>query len=202
MKREYKMPDTKYMLIDVTSLETTKVVKVAHLREVELLGRLLQANGRKTIAPPLEGRGLSALDKMQLQYLYWNTCEETPPEDYAELLQKCLIKLETLPMDQTPLATLEKECERVCPRDAVVHQKKESAPKEPKDPLARPKATSTTGLVWEIADKLYAAAGNQIPNRKEMIAACVAEEINPATASTQFGKWKAAMTSKLPDIGS
>lgn len=55
----------------------------------------------------------------------------------------------------------------------------------------RPKAGSTTGRVWDIADtKKGSATGKDL--RKAVIAACEAEGINPSTASVQFGKWLAA----------
>ena len=76
----------KYMLIDVTTVEATRVLLVATLRQVQLHGRLAQAQGKKVIAPPLEGRGLAKLEKLPLQYLYWSVCQKTPPEEYSELV--------------------------------------------------------------------------------------------------------------------
>jgi hypothetical protein len=187
----------KYMLIDTTVLEETRVIAVALLRQVELMGRLQQAAGRKVIAPPLDGRGFSALDRLPLQYLYWNTTHLPPSEDYGELVKLCQEAVEKIPVDQTPLVDLEREVARVCPQEST-SATTTKAPKAPKDPSARPKGISTCGLVWEIADRLYELSG-KIPERKEVIEACVKEEINPATASTQFGKWKA---SKLSTTGS
>lgn len=188
----------KYMLIDVTAVETTAVLAIAPLRAVQLLGRIQIANGKKVISPPLEGRGFAKLEKLPLQYLYWNVCQETPPEDYGELVRRCVAKLESLPVDATPLEDLEREVARLCP-DEPTTQREPKTPKEPGAAPARPKAMTTTGLVWEIADKLFVEAGNKLPDRKVVIAACEAQEINPATASTQFGKWKA---SKLVAPGS
>lgn len=51
---------------------------------------------------------------------------------------------------------------------------------------SQPKAGATK-RVWEIADALII---NNKFNRADMIAACVAEGINPSTAATQLGKWK------------
>jgi len=194
----------KYMLIDVTTIEGTSILKVAPLRQIELLGRLAKAAGQKVIAPPLEGRGLSKLEKLPLQYLYWSVCQRTPPEDYADLVSILMAELSKIPMDQTPLEDLEKEVARICPDPVPAETDRlpsatnpKPAPKEKKphvatDPLARPKATTTTGWVWEIADKCFADNGNKMPDRKVIIDACVAEEINSATASTQFAKWKKA----------
>lgn len=44
-----------------------------------------------------------------------------------------------------------------------------------------------TRKVWEIADRIFADKGI---DRAAIIEACVAEGINPATAATQFSKWK------------
>lgn len=47
-----------------------------------------------------------------------------------------------------------------------------------------------TAKVWEIADSHYQAAGEA--RRKEIIGACEAAGIHPATAATQYSKWKKA----------
>lgn len=59
---------------------------------------------------------------------------------------------------------------------------------------SRPKEGSMTGRVWEVADWLY---GEQQPQnihckglRADIIRICVENDINQATASTQFAKWK------------
>lgn len=66
----------------------------------------------------------------------------------------------------------------------------------PSGPATRPKAGSSTGRVWDIADEesaKYGAAdrtGKEV--RRVVIARCEAEGINPSTASVQFGKWKSS----------
>jgi hypothetical protein len=74
-------------------------------------------------------------------------------------------------------------------------------PKPPKPPkpvkppvdsqngITRPVAGSKTGRVWEIADELSAAA-KAPASRKEVLAKAEAEGINPATATTQHGRWR------------
>lgn len=180
----------KYMLIDITTPETTKVLAVAELQPSQLLGKIYQAKGLQVIAPPVEGRGFSKLEKLSLQYLYWNVCQETPPDNYAELINRCLAVIEKMPMDETPIATLQKEVARLYPEGTQFAPAEPKAVREPGEPSARPKGTSTTGRVWEIADGLFTAAGNTLPDRKSIIDACVAEGINQATASTQYAKWK------------
>lgn len=178
----------KYMLIDVTNVESTAVIAIAALRPVVLLGKVHAAQGRKVIAPPFEGRSFAKLDKLVLQYLYWNVCKETPPDEYGELVRNCLAKLNALPEDATPIEDLEREVARLYP-ETPVSAPTEKAPREPGAPPPRPKATSTTGRVWEIADRMREAGST---DRKAVIAACEAEGINPSTASTQYGKWKAS----------
>ncbi len=183
--------EMKYMLINVTTPETTSILAVAELQAIQLLGKIHQANGLKVIAPPVEGRGFTKLEKLPLQYLYWNVCKEAPPEDYGELVGRCLQAIERLPMDETQIATLQREVARLYPEGVgVVASAEPKAPRAAGEPSVRPKGTSTTGRVWEIADSLFAAAGNQFPDRKAIIDACIAEGINQATASTQYAKWK------------
>lgn len=179
----------KYMLIDVTAAETTRILLVAGLTEVQLHGKLMQAKGTKVIAPPMEPRGFAKLEKLPLQYLYWNTCQETPPEDYSELIQRCLAKIETIPVDTRTIISLEAEVARVCPQE-LTPVEKEVKPKL--STPSRPSGMTTTGLVWVLADEEFAANGNQFPDRKKIIDRCIEEEINPNTAAVQYAKWKRA----------
>lgn len=185
------MARTKYMLIDVTKLEETKILLVAPLKEVQAHGRLAQATGREVIAPPVEGRGFSKLEKGPLQYLFWNTFGLTPPEEYTELVKAALTAAEAIPVDETPLRELEAKVEKLAPASSETRL----TPKEPKDPNApaqRPAANTTTGLVWILADEVYAANPN-LPIkelRTLIIAKCEEEGIKPATAQVQYAKWK------------
>ena len=183
-----KFEPTIYMLIDITILEETKVILVAPLKSVELLGKIQQAQGKIVIAPPLEGRGFSKLEKSQLQYLYWNTCNQTPPEDYGVLVAACLEVLLKLPLDNTSIANLEKEVARLYPDGPGTEAVQ---PKDPNAPPSRPRTAGATGKVWEIADRLFEENGG-LPERKTVLAACEADGVNAATASTQFSKWKAS----------
>lgn len=72
--------------------------------------------------------------------------------------------------------------------------KEPRAPRAPKGADGRPDASSKTGMVWVIADRVRAAhkkaTGKDL--RKLVVDACLAEGVNQGTASVQFGKWKAA----------
>ena len=69
-----------------------------------------------------------------------------------------------------------------------------AAPKLPSAPPTAPKAGSTTGKVWAIADQIMADIPQPVSDLKELrrvvIEACEEEGINPGTAATQFGAWK------------
>lgn len=76
--------------------------------------------------------------------------------------------------------------------------KKASKPKAPKAPakpkdqkngITRPAAGSTTGKIWDLADKA-AAKNKHNNNRGEVIEAAGKLGIVEATAATQFGKWR------------
>lgn len=57
-------------------------------------------------------------------------------------------------------------------------------------PSDRPKAGSTTGKVWDIADEISQTISDPKALRKAVIERCTQEGINSSTASVQFGKWK------------
>lgn len=68
--------------------------------------------------------------------------------------------------------------------------KQERTPREPSGPSTRPKAGSSTGKVWDIADDVSKTITDAKALRKAVIDRCVQEGINQSTASVQFGKWK------------
>ena len=202
---------TKYMIIDVTTPAAIKVLRVAEMTNCQLWGRLYQAEGKKVVAPPVEGRGFGKLDLLQLQYLYWSLHQTTPPEDYAALVRGCLDTVDAMPLDHTDTAWLQGEVDRLAPSttDATTAQdgakpapkapKAPKAPTAPADPGGRPKATSTTGLVWDLADMAYATVvtdGAAEPDwkavRAELARLCAHEGINAGTMGVQYGKWKAS----------
>lgn len=187
----------RYMLIDVTSPEECKLLKLSDRKRTILWGHIFKAQGRKVIAPPVEGKGFSKLDKLSLSYFYWNLLGAAPPDNYGEMVEKCLLKLALhVPLDDATEGFLMKEIHRLgidLENPSARTQKAEPKPKREDDGIpARPKATTATGLVWQIADELSAKVNGEIPDRKELIAACEAEGLNPATAQVQFGKWKKA----------
>ena len=207
MAKKSKGPDL-YMVIDVTDLPNTRILYVATLQAAAALGRIRKADNREVIAPPIEGRSFAKLSQEQLQYLFWNTTQTAPSDNYETLCRDMLAAAEALPVDTTPLEDLEREVQRLYPDDATTAslpkaEKKAREPRAPGEPHERPKATSTTGRVWEIADAQIAALcpGISPANvdwkalRTVIVAACEAEGINKATAATQYSKFKASKLS-------
>ncbi len=188
-----KLEPSLFMVIDITKVEETRIRFIATNERAVLLGKLYQAEhpGRKCIAPQLQGRGFSQLDKLALQYLFWNTFNKTPNENYEQLLADCLTESKNLQVNQTEIAGLQASLSlfsnTLSSNDKPSKDKPEKAPKSEN---SAPKATSTCGVVWDIAEKLFVKNNNVIPERKAVIDACVEEGLHPATASTQFAKWK------------
>ena len=181
----------KYMLIDVTTVEGTRFLAVATTHEAPVLAAQYQQQGIKVIAPPLEGRGFAKLESLQLQYLLWNSTQIAPPEDYAECIRALLDYAEKLPVTEAPRP---EGWQPPSVTSQLEGSTAPSAPRQPREPGERPKAGSTTGKVWDIADKVFPtiSSGDWKAIRTAIINACTAEGINEATAATQYSKWKAA----------
>lgn len=210
---------THYMLIDVTTMETAKLLLVGTLRQVQLHGQILKADGRKVIAPPLEGRGFGKLGMGDLQYLYWNTWGKAPSNEkgemlaYGDLLTTCLHAAQQVTPDGTSIELLEAEVAKLAPPpdgetdeiETGVESKpaKKATPRTPQKPGEAPAVTSTTGKVWVIADRVLAtkpavtSTTDWKPLRDAIIAACESEGINKATAATQYSKYKASKIASL-----
>lgn len=206
-----------YMLIDITTMETTKLLLTGTLRQVQLHGRLLKADGRKFVAPPLEGRGLSRFKMEELQYMLWNTWNASPvnakgePKPFGDLLAECLHAAQQVLPDGTTIELLEAEVAKLAPPgdgetdeiDTECKPAKKATPRTQQKPGEAPAATSTTGKVWIIADRVLAAhpavtaTTDWKPIRETIIAACESEGINKATAATQYSKYKASKIANL-----
>ena len=196
----------KYMLIDITTVEGTYLRLIGSGLQVELMGQLLKAQGVKVIAPPLEGRGFSKFDLLQLQYLYWNSCGKPPVSDYGNLVIACLTEFEVIPVSEVSVEALKAEVAKLTPPEDETNKTEAKPVKKattPRKPGEVPAATSTTGKVWVIADHVLAshpaitAATDWKPIRDSVIAACESEGINKATAATQYSKFKASKIAAL-----
>ena len=78
------------------------------------------------------------------------------------------------------------------PEAPAVNPAPTPAPEKVTQPTAngvtRPKAGTTCGRIWEMADKLSATI-NAPADRKSILTQAEVEGINAATAATQYGKW-------------
>lgn len=149
-------------------------------------------------------RDFSVYTLGELAKLHQNTIGPLPKQMSCSDLCKALgTHVRNMEVDETDLATWQAKLGRdLAKPSAKPDESRASAapraaspsgvPKPAKAPSAapaRPKAGSTTGKVWDIADRVYAEAGNVL-DRNAVIAACEAEGINASTAATQFAKWK------------
>lgn len=62
--------------------------------------------------------------------------------------------------------------------------------REVKNTVPRPGKDTVTGRVWAISDALTKKLKGKPAPRKDVLAACEDEKINPATAATQYGRWR------------
>lgn len=195
------MPAAKYMLLDVTG-GGCQLALVAASKEVQLHSRLLVADNpkRKLIAPPLEGRGFAKLTVLQVGQLI-QSLGGKPFGSFGELCQQALELVAKTPIDGRSVASLEREVEKrglpepvvgwaATPALAPAGKPKKERSTEFSEPV-KPKAGTTTGLVWELCDGLMAKL-KRTPTSKEAWAVCEPEGIKQGTFSVQFGKWKKA----------
>lgn len=79
------------------------------------------------------------------------------------------------------------------PKPKVVKEPKEAKPKqEQANGVTRPRPGNTVARVWEIADQLsnFKLKEPKIAPRADVLAAAENEQINAATAATQYGRWR------------
>ena len=155
----------------------------------------------------------------ELQYMLWNTWGLSPvnakgePKGFGDLLTDCLHAAQQVLPDGTSIELLEAEVAKIAPPsdgetnefNPEVNAKpvKKATPRTPQKPGEAPAATSTTGKVWIIADRVLAAypavtaTTDWKPIREAIIVACESEGINKATAATQYSKYKASKIASL-----
>lgn len=194
-----------YMVVEKSPPEKATVLLIATGNRAALLGRLLKAQGRDVVAPPLTTTGLESLPIPVLTNLYWNTCREEPPEELSLLLSNLLSSIKKMPEDFTNIQSLQKQVDKLTV-DANLRSIPSITQPLPIDLLSdapsseigktlthqHPKVSGACGAVWDIAEKLFKDNNNQIPDRKLVIEACEQANISSSTASTQFWKWKTA----------
>lgn len=164
------------------------------------------------IGPIEKATTYSVFDQKQLAHLYKGlTSQPIPPsDDYSEMLEMVQMVVAEVTPEPTPefllAPVLNRQAAQVDEEDptAVVVRNRTTAkptnkpaptPREkttgPATPAGRPKAGSTTGQVWDIADAIKAKNPDMDKKeiRNQVVAKCEAAGINKSTASVQFGKW-------------
>lgn len=165
---------------------------------------------------PLEAkRYFAQLSRMELMMLYKNeTGENGSLFEVPALIERLHQIADLLPVDKRSFTGLSKASEglpemiapptvwkpeghRADPTQQYASRPvapAEARPKAPRDPSAKPSPRGATGKVWDIADRVWQENGNGLITkelRTKIIVACEAEGIHPATAATQYSKWKA-----------
>ena len=138
--------------------------------------------------------------------MYWNSCNKPPVSDYGNLVIACLTAFEAIPVSEVSVETLKAEVAKLSPPEDETNKTEAKPVKKaavPRKPGETPAATSTTGKVWVIADRVLASHPSITedtdwkPIRNSVIAACESEGINKATAATQYSKFKASKIAAL-----
>lgn len=205
-----------YMIVEKSPPEKATVLLIATGNRAALLGRLLKAQGRDVVAPPLTTTGLESLPIPVLTHLYWNTCREEPPEELPLLLSNLLSSIKKMPEDFTNIQSLQKQVDKLTvdanlrsiPQSSLPIDLLSDPQSTPSSEIGKtltqpkpkhPKVSGACGAVWDIAEKLFKDNNNQIPDRKLVIEACEQASISSSTASTQFWKWKTAkLAAQIP----
>lgn len=87
------------------------------------------------------------------------------------------------------MARKPKETAAVAPAPVAAPAEKPPVVKQPEQHgVTRPKEGTQTGKVWTTIDAML--VDGVIPRRKDVIARLTAEGMNPATVSTQYGKYR------------
>lgn len=188
---------TTCILIDNEALRLLKAVPT--VRQAEYWAELLIPT-RDFLITGTEAKNYSCYTHYELRQIYYHQTGEAVPDTmpYSILIQGIISLVDRLELDETPEEDLKARLGYdLSPPSPLPDTRK--APVKPgimttetDKPAVRPKKSGATKMVWDIADRLKLSL-NRIPTRKEIIEACVAEEINAATASTQYGKWKQSL---------
>lgn len=184
--------------------DTLEVLGTGDYRALSVLS-VVKERPNVTIAYASEHKTYSAFTLAQLQQMYTMLCKEHFNGPYLELLQAIralVLRITPLPFTEEQLnAAAEKKFgpekfETPAPRKKVPRVTAERKPVDPSG-IARPKAGSTTGRIWDICDE----AARQTSDKKAIKAVVLEvgrkEGINDSTVSVQFGKWFAVVGSTL-----
>ena len=158
------------------------------------------------IAPIDSGRTYSVFSIDQLSQLYLNmTGKVLGPRGYSEAIQAVKEAASGLEENAPAWESLAarppkwdpskypdaKPRPETKPQPAYTARSPEKKERGNPSPVTRPKAGTSTGMVWDIADQLYATfTGDWKLFRSNLINTCASMGINPATVQVQYSKWK------------
>lgn len=193
--------DFLYMIIDRTVTEKINIVKVGNMRRVQLLGQLLAAEGKTVCAPPVENRGLTKLSRDEVNYLFWNSTQQSPEGiEYGDLIAGIIAHANNLEPCDEHIPSLEYLVSQLEPGvTKALDENGNPLPEAPKA-VVRPKGTSVTGIIWTICDEVLQELCQGVvpadwkPVRAEAAKRCEAEGFHTGTFGVQYGKWKANKT--------
>lgn len=178
------------------NLKTCQVIaKTKSLKSAEYLAELKCPNDPFYICGD-EKRWFAKFTLMELGLMYKGLVgSKLNITDYPKalaLVHEYVCDLKEWDQSESELrVALGRDLEPTSPLPVKERATRSPSPRAPgeKPKYTRPKEGTTTAKVWDICDQLMAELG-EIPTRPEAIQRCVEMEINAATASTQYGKWK------------
>lgn len=156
-----------YVGILETSPESAKIMFVAEREKSVKLGRLymLMHPGSKVTARIIEGRSFSKYEQLFLQYLFWNTFQSRPVEDYSELIKNIVSESKKLAVTEAEESWLDAQISEFEYKVNITpqghnYELKETTPPPPRktksgeedgeDKPVKPKRAGTTiSIIWD-----------------------------------------------------
>ena len=184
--------------------DTLEILGVGDYRALSVLS-VVKERPNVTLAYANEHKTYSAFTVAQLQQMYTALCKEHFNGPYLELLQAIralVLRLAPIPFTEEQLnVAAEKKFgpekfETPAPRKKVPRAVSERKPADASS-IARPKAGSTTGRIWEICDEVSKATRDKKAIKFAVLEIGRKEGINDSTISVQFGKWFTVVGSTL-----
>lgn len=198
-----------FVLIDNKKLQIIKGAK--SMRQLEVWAEILLPKTDFLIIDCNFRRSFSVFDIAELALMYGTTTgKRVPPGDYPATITLLHNIAKEFPDDATPWADLVRKLGREPVQTALPAERTREpnpeknpelrAPPAPrvekiaKEASASPSAGKRpkggiTGRVWEIADTEAGKGGTGKELRGRIVAACIADGIDPSTAATQYSRW-------------
>lgn len=191
-----------YALIDMDAMQFLGLAK--NYREVTIAEKVLCGNRKEPVMVLLLDRkadwtALTELEVMMLGEKYGLDMRMGMYIDNLNVLREYAQNLNCLEFSEEQLRLFDAPARALREK----YDSSEGLPASPRSPVGKPQRREpadikppspkgATGLVWSIADKVLAEVGsdNMKNLRMAVIQTCVDSGIHPATAATQWSKWK------------